>query len=475
MVKEKKFVILQKVPYLKLFLFSTSAVLFLLVVTLISAFYFFERNYQSKVYPGVKVDGVAVGGKTPQEIEIYYREKGIPFKNLSISLSFEDKTATLSASELSIAYDEKLLSTQAYLIGRSGNLLSDTYQKWKAAIAGINLSSILKINTEYIDEILSHLSQSIDVAASDALFQFDDGKVTVFQISKEGRQLDIVESKEEILRLIASVEKQTYHDNPTEFNIQLPVKPLLPRITTENSNNFGIRELLGVGSSTFRGSIPGRVHNVILAAKKLNGHLMPPGTTFSFNETLGDVSASTGFQPAYIIKDGRTVLGDGGGVCQVSTTIFRAALYSGLPIIERHAHAYRVSYYEQDSGPGLDATVFAPGYDLKFKNDTSNYILIQTKANAQNYTLIFEFYGTSDGRKVEVTKPVILSQTAPPPDLYQDDPTLPKGVVKQVDWKAWGAKVNFDYKVVRNNEVMVQEKFFSNYRPWQSVYLRGIM
>ncbi len=132
-----------------------------------------------------------------------------------------------------------------------------------------------------------------------------------------------------------------------------------------------------------------------------------------------------------------------------------------------------MSYYEQDSLPGLDATVFAPSYDLKFKNDTPGYILIQTKTDRNNYTLTFEIYGTSDGRKAEITKPVILSQTPSPPDLYQDDPTLPKGVVKQVDWKAAGAKVSFDYKVTKGGETIFQKNFFSAYQPWQAIYLRG--
>jgi vancomycin resistance protein YoaR len=121
----------------------------------------------------------------------------------------------------------------------------------------------------------------------------------------------------------------------------------------------------------------------------------------------------------------------------------------------------------------MDATVFSPTHDLKFKNDTANYILIQAKTDIPNYTLVFEIYGTKDDRTVEITKPVILSQSPPPPDLYQDDPTLPKGTIKQVDWKAWGAKVTFNYKVTRNGENITEETFFSNFKPWQAVFLKG--
>jgi vancomycin resistance protein YoaR len=133
-----------------------------------------------------------------------------------------------------------------------------------------------------------------------------------------------------------------------------------------------------------------------------------------------------------------------------------------------------VHYYEEGGfKAGLDATVFDPTDDLKIKNDTPNYILIQTITDTDNLTLTFELYGTSDGRKSEILNHQVWGATAPPPDLYQDDPTLLKGVVKQVDFAAWGAKASFVYKVIRNGEVIQNQTFTSNYRPWQAVYLRG--
>jgi vancomycin resistance protein YoaR len=171
--------------------------------------------------------------------------------------------------------------------------------------------------------------------------------------------------------------------------------------------------------------------------------------------------------------DGKTVLGDGGGVCQVSTTLFRAVLSAGLPVVERRAHAYRVGYYEQGFGPGLDATVYSPTTDFKFKNNTDAYLLIQTEIDLNNLALTFEIYGTDDGRIATTSKPVITSQSSPAEDLYVDDPTLKAGVIKQIEHRAYGAKVIFDYKVIRNGEELINQKFVSNYRSWQAVYLRG--
>ena len=132
--------------------------------------------------------------------------------------------------------------------------------------------------------------------------------------------------------------------------------------------------------------------------------MVEPGGTFSFVEAIGPINRANGFTAAKIISGGRTILGDGGGVCQVSTTIFRAALNSGLPIVERNAHSYRVSYYEQDAPPGLDATIYSPSVDLKFQNDTDSYILVASEYNQENATLKYTIYGQSDGRVVEVTE-----------------------------------------------------------------------
>jgi vancomycin resistance protein YoaR len=121
----------------------------------------------------------------------------------------------------------------------------------------------------------------------------------------------------------------------------------------------------------------------------------------------------------------------------------------------------------------MDATVFDPTTDLKFTNDTPAHLLIQTEFDAKNYSLVFEIYGTDDGRISTTTKPQITSSTPPPEDLYIDDPNLPEGTIKQIDYKSWGAKVVFDYTVERNNEVIFEKTFLSNYRPWQAVFLRG--
>lgn len=320
------------------------------------------------------------------------------------------------------------------------------------------------INKNKLASFLQNVSAKVDQEVKEAKFIFDPEtkKVNEFQSAQEGRKLDIEQTALLLTQVVTS-------GAPSE--IDLPIQIIQPKTTTEDVNTFGIKELLGQGISNFAGSIENRIYNINLAASRINGTLVAPGETFSFNKTVGEISAASGYKQAYVIKEGRTVLDDGGGVCQVSTTLFRAVLNAGLPVVSRTAHAYRVSYYEQGFPPGLDATVFSPSVDFKFKNDTSAYILIQ--AYTKGTTLYFDLYGASDGRAVSLTTPKITNQTPPPPELKQEDPTLPRGTVKQVDWAAWGATVTFSRTVTRGRETLISETFRSNYRPWQAVYLVG--
>lgn len=316
----------------------------------------------------------------------------------------------------------------------------------------------------WYQKIVDEIKQDIEVKARDAVLQFDQGRVVEFSPEREGVE---VKGDETIENLKTIIEKASL----TEMEIS--VVTTKPKITAGEINNLGIKELIGVGNSKFHGSIPNRIHNLALASSRLNGVVVAPGETFSMNGALGEVSRATGYREAYVISQGRTVLGDGGGVCQTSTTMFRAALNAGLPIIERKSHAYRVHYYEEDAGPGFDATIFGPTVDLKFVNDTKNHILIQTKVDLDNFSMKYELYGTRDGRISEISKARFLSQSGALATVYQDDPSLPAGTLKQVDWSAPGAKVSFDYKVTRGDETLQDKTFVSTYQPWAAVYLRG--
>ncbi|RJQ27702.1 hypothetical protein C4577_00710 [Candidatus Parcubacteria bacterium] len=355
-------------------------------------------------------------------------------------------------------------------IGKTSNFVSDLYMILSAYLNGFFLDSSYTFSSEDLKVAVDPIQKKVFIEAEDALLTVQNNRVTAFRESRDGKTLDYERLNNDVKEIIPSLLKDKSVNN---YKVNVHVQTIKPNITTEEANDFGIVEMIGKGVSHFKGSIPNRIYNISLAASRLNGIIVAPGENFSFNKTIGDISSYTGYKQAYVIKDGRTVLGDGGGVCQVSTTIFRAALNAGLPIVERHAHSYRVSYYEQGSGPGIDATVYYPTEDFKFKNDTGNHILIQVVIDPIDQRLEFLFYGKKDGRETTITTPIVSSQTPAPPPLYQDDPALSKGVIKQIDYEAVGAIVSFKRIVKNNGKTIISETFTSRYSPWQAIFLRG--
>ncbi|MEK7518107.1 MAG: VanW family protein [Patescibacteria group bacterium] len=437
------------------------------------AYLIFQRVNSNLVYPGIRVENIDLSGKTEQEIQEIFSRKNDLIANIQFVFTDNVDIATVSAKDLDFGYNQNLIAKQTISIGKGNNFFSNISLVTQAYVNSLTLEPSYHYSEKKLIEILSFFIEKTNKHPIDALFTLKDGKVTTFRPSEDGIIVDIdaiknaLNSKFTILSSVSSIK------NKQAITIPVSTKIIKPKITTDRVNDLGIKEIIGKGTSLFQHSIPSRIFNITLAAGRINGVLVSPNEEFSFDKALGDVSSFTGYKQAYIIQNGKTVLGDGGGICQVSTTFFRSLLDAGLPITERHAHAYRVSYYEQDSPPGFDATIYVPTVDLKFKNDTGKHILIQTEIEEHPQRLSVFLYGTKDERVVEISKPIITNIVRPPEDLYQDDPNLPKGTIKQVDFKAEGSRVYFTRKVSINGKEILSDKFISNYSPWQSVYLRG--
>lgn len=321
---------------------------------------------------------------------------------------------------------------------------------------------ILIVPNKSFDLFLERVAQEVEVKVLDAKFVVKNGKVDEFQGARDGLILDRKAFREAFER--ASNESQAF---PSQFI--LPMIEVKPTILTHQVNDFGIKEIIGVGRSNFKGSPPNRRHNIAVGAAAVNGTLVAPGEEFSLNKTLGEVSGATGYLPELVIKGDKTIPEYGGGLCQIGTTTFRAALASGLPITARTNHSYRVQYYEP---AGTDATIYAPSPDFRFLNDTGNYLLIQTRIQGDD--LIFEFWGTKDGRGVEQTKPRIFNIVAPPEKKYIETLDLKPGEEKCTERAHAGADAEFTYRVTYTDGTVKQQVFKSHYRPWQAVCLKGV-
>ena len=383
------------------------------------------------------------------------------FSTAIVEIPFEDITPKITAADLETVKPqvEKILARPIKLTYGSLSWAPTpeeilTFLKFQKEDTAVKIETEENALSNYIQKIAAQVNRE----PKGDIFKTEGGRVSEFRLATDGLKLD--EEKTAQLLSAAILNSQETVALPVEIS-----KPL------RSANEYGIKELLGVGVSNFADSIQGRINNIQTASAKLRGILIAPDDTFSFNKSLGEVSAQTGYDVAYIIKEGRTVLGTGGGVCQVSTTVFRAAFNSGLEILARTAHAYRVHYYEPPLG--FDATVFDPSPDLVFKNDTANYILIWSSVDVPSTTLTFEFYGTADGRTTKMIGPSVSNETPPPAPVYQEDPTLPKGTTQQIDWPAWGADATLKREVYRHGELLHNDTFTSHYKPWQAVYLVG--
>jgi vancomycin resistance protein YoaR len=431
---------------------------------------FYQKSHTNRVYDGVLVHGIDFGGKTQDEVRTYFAQKNRLVEQTSFTLTSPQTTATISAKDIRFGYDADLLANQAMSIGRSNDTLSNMSLILQAYIHNVSLPAAYHYDESKLKQKFVTLKRVIDIQPVDPLFNFENGRVTTFRLGSDGTVIDDKTLQAAILEKLQEV---LLSDRSQSVTMIIPTKTIPSAVAEDKADKLGIQEVVGEGTSLFQHSIENRIYNISLAATRLNGTIIKPGEVFSFNKAVGDISVFSGYKQAYVINNGKTVLGDGGGVCQVSTTLFRAALNAGLPIIERNPHAYRVGYYEQNSGPGIDAAIYSPGVDLKFKNDTKDHLLIQTYVDLENQKLTFALYGTKDNREVSIGKPVITSETPAPEPVYQDDPTLPKGQVKQVDFAAAGANVYFTRTVKKDGKVVLADKFTSNYRPWQAIYMRG--
>lgn len=284
-----------------------------------------------------------------------------------------------------------------------------------------------------VKAFLAELAKKTDQKGQNAALSITDGRATVFKPSRDGIKLDQDQALADILLALAKP--------ATEREISLKLIVNKPEIREENLNNLGIKELIAEGVSYFPGSNAERIQNVRVGAARFNGVLLKPDEVFSFGSILGDVGPETGYAPARVIIGNRQELQYGGGLCQVSSTAFRAALNAGLPITERHNHSFAVSYYVQPYGvQGVDATIYYPQVDFKFKNDTGSYILIQTIM--EGTSLKFHFYGTKV-KEGKVRGPFILSGST--------DPTQPSRTV-------------FYRDVIKDGQVTETNSFYSSYK-----------
>ncbi|MDP2838188.1 MAG: VanW family protein [Candidatus Moranbacteria bacterium] len=255
------------------------------------------------------------------------------------------------------------------------------------------------VNHQSVENFVTTLATRVNQEPQDASFDVDgSGQIIIGRQEKLGRKLKENESTALMLRALQG-------ESPDATRLTLTTEVTAPKIVGADREKLGLKELVGEGRTNFQGSPHNRLFNIKRALEQFQNILIAPGEEFSFVEYLGAVDSEHGYLPELVIKYNKTEPEFGGGICQVSSTVFRAAIYSGLKITERRQHAYAVQYYKPY---GMDATIYIPKPDLKFTNNTPSYILMQSTIDGDNLT--FRFFGTKDGRTVTIDGPHILER-----------------------------------------------------------------
>ncbi len=397
----------------------------------------------------------------PQDVVVRTREILPPLSHGDISELQREIDALLRESLVLIADEETVVWTPAQI--------AEMIQVRRSTGSEAAKQPVVEIDHE---QLRARLNELADETATDGTLprvDWNDGDLQVTEPGEPGERIDIKQAETNILAALPTSDRE----------VKLEFVETAPAINATNLDELGITELISVGRSDFTGSAQYRITNIQAGMRQLDDILVPPGEEFSFNENVGAINSENGFVEGYAIVQNRTQLEWGGGICQDSTTMFRAAFWAGLPITERWGHSFYINWYdrygygEYGDGPGMDATIYTGpgGSDLRFLNDTDNWLLIQTHVDVDKTLAEVRIYGTDPGRTVEFEGPDIFNRTPPPPaPEFVPNPSIPLGTRYQSDTARGGMSISFT-RIIKEDGVEVdREEFLTVFKPWPNIF-----
>lgn len=431
-------------------------IIFLLVAAVVLSIYMVNGE---KIHSNITINGIDVGGYTPAQAESLLKEKLEPsVKNAAIILKSEEKDWRLEYKEIGFNYDYSEAVTKAYDIGHKGNLIKRVADVISTQLSRQDIRLNYSYDSEHIRSKLAEIAKEVDREPKDATITLQEqGFVITDEV--EGRKLDIEKSFDNVRFQV---------ENGTNEDVELAIETSLPEIRRSDLAN--IRDKLGEYSTKFNAADVDRTHNIKIATNSASNILVKPGEIFSIDKTVGPRLAKYGFKEANVIINNELVPGIGGGVCQVSSTLYNAALLSNLKIIERKSHSLTLSYIPM----GRDATISEGYIDLKFQNTTPYPIYIHGEVKGS--WVKFSIYGRNDypNRTVQIKTAVV--KTIPPQITVIEDPTLPEGTEVE-EKKGYTGYVVRSWRVILENgkEISSEELPISNYRVVNGVKRVGTM
>lgn len=416
------------------------------------------KSWDNIIYPGVKIEGQDLSGKSEEEAKkIVEQRHGAIVLKKKLNIITPDKTYTLEYAKLNPKQNIDEIVKEAYGYGKNLNLFKQ-YRLIKSK-EGKQYKLNFTYDLEPIVELINNIEKDVNKDPVNAGLKGSGGNFSIVP-EENGRKLQKDKLQKEITNKINS-------NKELSVNIEAPIEIVTARITGDKLSPINSRI---AGYSTNYGSIssPERANNIVLSTQSINGLVMLPGDVFSFNEVVGERTAQRGYKAAPVIIGNQVDLGLGGGICQVSTTLYNAILRANIKPVERSHHTLPSHYVPL----GLDATVDYENLDYKFKNTLDYPIYIEGSTYGGNIT--FNIYSNSALSSIltEVTSEVY--ETIQPGVKYIDDPTLPSGQTQQVQPPSTGFKVKVT-KLTKQNGKIISKEVIANdfYKPVDAVMKRG--
>lgn len=442
---------------------SFIAIFVCLIIAIFGGFTIYNYKHNTTISKGLYINNIDISGLTKQEAQVQIEKYYSDILSNDITLLCNDYTTYIKTSEIDLSFDIESAVNYAYNIGKGGNIFVDNFQIFNAMVNGINVMPNAKFNEEKLTNILNNLSSELPNAVVESGYYIEDNELIITK-GKDGYVINADSTMEKIAEKITNLSylnetiqidltakspkkidlnaiyseihkepKNAYFttephavypsENGIDFKISLeeaqkklqtadyectiPLKVLYPSVTTNMIGQEAFPDKLSSFSTKYAASNTNRTTNLRLAAGKINGYVLLPGETFSYNSVVGERTIAAGYKDAAIYSEGKVVDGLGGGICQISTTLFNAALYANLQMVELSNHMFVPSYV----GAGRDATVVYGVIDFKFKNTRNHAIKIN--CSVSNGIASFEMWGVKEPVEYDVgVYSTINSQTS---------------------------------------------------------------
>ena len=479
----------------------------LLLILFISVIFSILNIGNDKIIKGVKIGNVDVSDLSMEEatnkVNTYYKEKTLS----DINVEYEEMQEIINIEQLNPSIDIDKIVKEAMLIGKSGNIIKDNYQILFTLVFKNNLKYDVKLDEKEINKKIEELNSKLPGALQKTNYYIENENLIIIKgkkgieinkeefikkinetIKKEEKRFEIpVENSvpeeidiEKIYKEIYKEAKNAYiEENPTQVHAQvngvdfaisleqakqiiseekeeyvIPLKITIPEITLDDLSKEAFPQILGTFTTTYSASNENRETNLKLSSEKINGTIIMPGEIFSYNKIVGERTIAKGYKEAAVYSGGKVINGIGGGICQLSSTLYNAVVYANLEIVSRSNHMFLTSYVTA----GRDATVSWGTLDFSFKN-TRKYP-IKVVSIVKNGLVTVEIQGLKEEKEYEVVIENKVTEVIPYQVKYVKDDKLEEGETQIVQYGANGAK-SITYKVLKYNGNVVSREILS--------------